>query len=82
MEAAKAALSFEKPRLAAVEMKEVDEFENMSPGELSQFLYQDAIEGGIPEEYARRYAGLEPQGEVDWPDSKPRPGKPWLVKSR
>ena len=54
----------------------------MSPGELSQFLYQDAIEGGIPEEYARRYAGLEPQGEVDWPDSKPRPGKPWLVKSR
>jgi hypothetical protein len=42
MEAAKAALPYEKPRLASIENKIVDEFENMSDEELEAWLDEHA----------------------------------------
>src|SRR5580658_9840968 len=42
MEAAKAALPYEKPRLASIENKIVDEFENMSDQEIEAWLDERA----------------------------------------
>jgi hypothetical protein len=56
MEAAKAALPYEKPRLASIENKTVDEFENMSDEEPEAWLEERAA--------ARLKMGNRPSAEV------------------
>jgi type II secretory pathway component PulM len=59
MEAAKAALPYEKPRLASIENKVVDEFDNMSTEEIEAWLDERA------EQRVRRCSGAAASGRCD-----------------
>ena len=72
MEAAKAAIGYEKPRLAAIEMKEVDDLESLSTEELEAIA---AGEAPLP-------AGKSASKGGGIGGERPPHGKPKLVTSR